>query len=89
MLVDGKTLRLCPWINVFRDQPNPTLFIYSEKIEKDFKDLHFIQRIKKYSRLEDFQDKLDAQTFYETFLDPYPGVCIDVDLDMALRLELP
>lgn len=87
--VVGRTLRICPWRNVFRDQPSPVFYIYSDKIGKDFKELQFTDRIRKYSLLEEFQDEMDTQSFYETYLNPDSGVCIDVDLDTAIELEVP
>jgi len=40
-LVVGRTLMICPWRNVLRDQPTPIFFIFSKKREKKVKESHF------------------------------------------------
>lgn len=88
-LVVGRTLRICPWNNVLRDLPTPTFFIFSENMEKHVKEIHFPRVYKDLSLLEEYQDEMDTQSFYETYLDPDAGVCINVALDTVYKLFVP
>jgi hypothetical protein len=88
-LVMGKTIRICPQRNVRREQQGPTIFIFSSKMKKDFKEFHFPQNNRQYSMLEEFQNEIDPKTFYEIYRDPNASTCIDIDLETVYDLNVP